>query len=283
MGGIGIILEGGGMRGVYTGGVLETLLENNINFPYVIGVSAGASQGASYVSKQKGRNRAVTIDYAGNPDYFSYKYLLKKGELFNMDFIYGDIPNVKNPFDYESFSQSQQVFYIGTTDCKTGKPVYYEKSEIKDDLNKILRASSSLPFVAKIVEHEGRHLLDGGISDPIPIKKSIEDGNKKNVVILTQCKGYVKEAAKRGKWLLRKKYSDFPGLIEALDQRADLYNETIRFIERQEEEGKAFVFRPDDLMGVGRTEQKKEKLEALYAHGIEQAASRLSELKDFIR
>src|SRR5690554_5843634 len=154
------------MRGVYTGGILESFLEKKLYLPYVIAVSAGACHGASYVSKQSGRNKAVTVDYAGNPEYMSYKRLLRNGELFNMDFIFDQIPNVNNPFDYETFFQSKQSFFIGTTDCHTGEPVYYEKNELKNDLNKILRASSSLPFAAKEVEYDGRLLLDGGISDP---------------------------------------------------------------------------------------------------------------------
>lgn len=279
---IGLVLEGGGMRGVYTSGILEFFLESNIHLPYVIGVSAGACVGVSYVSKQRGRNRAITIDYAGSPQYMSYRRLLLKRELFNMDFLFDEIPNMHNPFDYDTFFNSKQKFYIGTTDCHTGESIYYEKSDLKQDLNKILRASSSLPFVADIVEHEGKHLLDGGLSDPIPIRKSLSDGNAKNIIILTQPFGYVKKSLKRGKWAFKRKYGEYKGLLNIMIKRANKYNETLDFIQRLEQEGKAIVFRPENLMGVSRTEQKTEKLEALYEHGYNQAKSRKDEILHFI-
>lgn len=279
---IGLVLEGGGMRGVYTGGILEFFLENNIHFPYIVSVSAGACNAASYVSRQRGRNRAVTVGYAGHPDYISFKRLLRQGELFNMDLIFDQIPNIENPFDYEQFFASKQKLYIGTTDCITGETIYYEKSEVEEDLNKMLRASCSLPMISQIVEHDGRPLLDGGISDPIPINKSIEDGNEKHVVILTQCEDYVKGPVKRGKWWFKRKYKDYPGLIDIVERRAKIYNDSAKKVSELEEEGKAFVFRPDDLRGVNRTERREEKLQALYDHGYEQAKRRLDELKKWL-
>ncbi|MFA9556217.1 patatin family protein [Evansella sp. AB-rgal1] len=279
---VGLVLEGGGLRGVYTAGVLEYFLKNNIHLPYVAAVSAGACNAASYISKQSGRNKAVTVDYASHPEYISMKRLFKNGELFNMDLIFNEIPNKHNLFDYDTFHQSNQQFHIGTTDCYTGETIYYEKNELGPDLNKILRASCSLPMISPIVEHDQRPLLDGGISDPIPIEKSIQDGNDKHVVILTQCEGYEKKPVKNGKWLIRRKYRDYPGLLDIIERRADLYNRSLRQVLQLEREGKAFVFRPNDLCGVGRTERRKEKLQLLYDHGLEQASQKCDELTSFL-
>ncbi|MBU9711316.1 patatin-like phospholipase family protein [Evansella tamaricis] len=279
----GLVLEGGGMRGVYTGGILEFFLERSIHFPYIAAVSAGACNASSYISKQYGRNKAVTVGYAGHPDYISIKRFFRVGELFNMDLIFDQIPNQNNPFDYDTFFNSEQAFYIGTTDCKTGETIYYEKSELGADLNKILRASCSLPMIAPIIEHDNRLLLDGGISDPIPINKSLMDGNEKHVVILTQCDGYIKKPITRGKWIYRKKYGAYRGLINIIETRSKLYNDSIEKVQKLEREGRAFVFRPDDLRNVTRLEKDKEKLQALYDHGYHQAEKRYEELKEFLR
>ncbi|ADU30203.1 patatin-like phospholipase family protein [Evansella cellulosilytica] len=279
---VGLVLEGGGMRGVFTGGILEYCLEQNLHFSYVVAVSAGACNAASYVSKQKGRNKHVTVDYAGHPEYISFKRLFTNGELFNMDLIFDTIPNIESPFDYKSFFQSDQLFYTGVTDCYTGETIYYEKNELNDDFNKILRASCSLPMLAPIVKHENRPFLDGGISDPIPVNKSLKDGNKKHVVILTQCDGYIKKPLNRGKWWLKRKYKNYPGLVDIILTRARIYNDSMKLVKELEREGKAFVFRPTDLRGVGRTERRKERLQALYDHGYELASKRKKELEQFL-
>ncbi|SDN35428.1 patatin-like phospholipase family protein [Alkalicoccus daliensis] len=279
----GLVLEGGGMRGVFTSGALELLLEKDIQLPYIIGVSAGACNAASYVSRQAGRNKAVTVGYAGHPDYISLKRLLRYGELFNMDLIFDRIPNNENPFNYEQFFSSSQEFYVGVTDCYTGETLYYEKSELRKDFNMILRASSSLPMVAPFVDYKGRRLLDGGISDPIPIKRSITDGNKKHVIILTQQSGYQKTPAKRGMWYFRRKYKDCPGLVKIVQERYEIYNEALLQVKKLEQEGKAFVLRPESLFDVGRTERKAWKLEKLYQHGYEMMKEREEELLAFLK
>ncbi|WP_078576800.1 patatin-like phospholipase family protein [Salipaludibacillus agaradhaerens] len=279
----GLVLEGGGMRGVFTGGILEFFMDNDIHFPYIVGVSAGACNAASYVSRQPGRNKAITVEYANHPDYISYKRLFRSGELFNMDLIFEQIPNKENPFDYYRFFQSKQKFYVGVTDCRTGETVYYEKTEIKEEFNKVLRASSSLPFVAPVVTYKNRILLDGGISDPIPVKQSIKAGNEKHIIILTQCRGYVKKPAKRGMWYFSRKYKQYPGLVDVVKERSTVYNQTLATVDKLEQEGKAFVFRPLNLQSVSRTERRKDRLEALYNHGYKQAAERLEELKHFLQ
>jgi len=278
----GLVLEGGGMRGVYTGGILESFMENNISFPYVVGVSAGACNAASYVSRQVGRNKAITIGYADHPEYISYKRFVRSGELFNMDLIFNQIPNVENLFDYDEFFQSKQQFYVGVTDCHTGETIYYETKVLGKHLNKILRASSSLPMVAPVIEHDGRTLLDGGLSDPIPIEHSINQGNEKHVIVLTQCEGYLKKPAKHGMWYFTRKYRNYTGLINIVKNRSILYNKTLERVARLEEQGKAFVFRPDHLHDVTRLERKKDRLEALYEHGYKQANEKYEEMMEFL-
>lgn len=279
---IGLVLEGGGMRGVFTGGILEFFLEKNIHFPYIVGVSAGACNAASYISRQAGRNKEITIGYASHPEYISIKRLIRSGELFNMDLIFDRIPNVENPFDYNVFFESKQEFYVGVTDCLTGETVYFEKKELGENFNTILRASSSLPMVAPIVSHDGRPFLDGGISDPIPVNQSMKDGNKKHIIILTQCEGYRKNPARRGMWYFNRKYKQYPGLIDIVKNRSVVYNDTLNYIAQLEKEGKAFVFRPDHLQAVTRLERKKERLQALYDHGYKKAEKQFDEMIDFL-
>ncbi len=274
---IGLVLEGGGMRGAYTAGVLEHLMNNDLYFKYVIGVSAGACNASSYVSRQIDRNRTVTVEYAGHPEYISYKKLFKQRELFGMDFIFDELPNKLVPFDYETFHSASERFVVGTTDCMTGEPVYYEKSEVKQDILTVLRASSSLPFVAPIINFDGRSLLDGGISDPIPVRKSEADGNRKNIVILTRNDGYIKSPIK-GKWFLQRKYSQYPGLIESMARRHDTYNNTMRYIRQKEEEGSIFVIQPTLPLKVSRIERDKNKLDSLYVQGKKDAEGLHGEL-----
>ncbi|AOM82873.1 patatin-like phospholipase family protein [Salisediminibacterium beveridgei] len=278
----GLVLEGGGLRGVYTAGILEYFLKSGLSFPSVVGVSAGACNASSYISRQEKRNYAVTVGYAGHPDYISFKRFFSHGELFNMDLIFDKIPHQEHPFDYDRFYNSDQLLYTGVTDCVTGETVYYEKNEVKGDIITILRASSSLPMIAPIVRYDGRDYLDGGISDPIPINQSIKTGNQKHVIVLTQEKGYQKQQTKRGMLYFSRKYRDYPGLVDVVKRRYQIYNGLLRQVERMEEEGSAFVFRPDNLQGVKRLEKDAAKLDELYQHGMEHAKARSEELQRFI-
>lgn len=266
---VGLILEGGGMRGVYTAGVLDYFNERNLYFPYTIGVSAGACMGASYLSGQIGRNRKVNVGFVTDPRYISWGNLLKKRQLFGMDFIFDEIPNQLVPFDYEAFFGRKEEYVIGTTDCETGETVYYKKEPGYDLLN-ILRASSSLPFIAPIVEIGGRKLLDGGLSDPIPLRKAESDGFGRNVLILTRNDDY-RKTPNRTPWLLRRAYRAYPKLVETMLHRHKVYNETLDYIAEQENKGNVFVIRPQETLTVGRTERDPAKLDALYVQGYEDA------------
>ncbi|MDB4868838.1 MAG: patatin family protein [Cohnella sp.] len=278
---IGLVLEGGGMRGIYTAGVLEYFAEQELYFSYQIGVSAGACMAASYLSRQRGRNKTVNIDFAGDSRYLSWRNFLVKRELFGMDFIFGEIPTSLVPFDFQTFHEATEEFVVGTTNIATGKPLYFSKSEEDLDLLTVLRASSSLPFFAPIVEYAGLKLMDGGISDPIPIRKAEEDGYRRTVLILTRNQGYVKSPS-RLRWLLRRGYGQYPDFIERMLRRHEVYNQTVSYIEQQEKNGFAFVIRPSLPIMVGRVEQNPKKLEQLYQQGYEDAKRRYSALLNWI-
>jgi predicted patatin/cPLA2 family phospholipase len=278
---VGLVLEGGGMRGVYTSGILDFFMDKKLYFPYVIGVSMGACNAASYISKQRGRNKVININYVNDRRYISYRSLIRKKGLFGMDFIFEEIPNNLEIFDFNTFSNAKEKFVIGVTDCNSGKPVYFEKNQCNDSVLQVIRASSSLPLLNHIVNYRDFELLDGGISDPIPIKKSIEDGNSKNVIVLTRNKGYVKKPFKL-KPLLKIMYPKYAGLINALVDRYKIYNETVEYIEKLEKEEKVFVIRPSEMLQVSRIERDKNKLTYLYEQGYKEAKKSYDKLQKWI-
>lgn len=277
----GLVLEGGGSRGVYTAGVIRYLMEQEIYLPYIIGVSAGACNGSSYVSRQLDRNRAVNIDYIDHPEYLSLRNLIKKRQLFGMDFLFDSLPNQIEPYDFEAFYQAKEEFVIGTTDCMTGEAVFYKRKDYQKDILTVIRASSSLPLIAPVVPYEGRLLMDGGISDPIPLKQSEKDGNQKNVIVLTRNRGYSKKPQSFG-WYFRKKYKEYPGLLRALEKRHKVYNETLAYIYEEEKKGNVFIISPSAPLEVGRIERNKDKLTALYDQGIKDAEDVGEALKEFL-
>ena len=277
----GLVLEGGGMRGVYTAGILECFLEEELFFPYIIGVSAGACNAASYLSKQKGRNKLVTVDYASDPRYISWKNYLRNGQFFGMDFIFDEIPNQHVPYHYDVFYDSPSEFVVGTTDCVTGQPVYFKKQDYGADLLTVLRASSSLPFLAPEIQFQDKILLDGGISDPIPIKKAQQDGYKKNIVILTRNKGYLKKPSKFH-FLVNRKYPNYKGLQQSIRMRYQKYNDTVNYLEKEEKEGNILIIRPTEPLKVGRMERNSQRLEELYFQGYQDAKASLKKIISYI-
>ncbi|MFC4404125.1 patatin-like phospholipase family protein [Gracilibacillus xinjiangensis] len=278
--GVGLILEGGGSRGVYTAGVLQYLMEESIYIPYVIGVSSGACMGSSYISRQLNRNMRVNIDYVQHPDYLSVKNWILKRQLFGMDFLFEKIMNELDPFDYETFNNAREEFVVGVTDCITGEPVFYHKSKHAADMITVLRASSSLPLIAPAVQLDNRLLLDGGITSPLPIEQSIKDGNRKNVVILTKNRGYVRKS-EPFHWLIRRKYQDYPGLLKAIEKRHHVYNEKLQYLYEEEKKGNVFIICPTEKVAVGRIEKNKKKLISLYQHGYNDMKRLAPHLKDF--
>ncbi|MDM5198491.1 patatin family protein [Fictibacillus enclensis] len=282
MNGTGLVLEGGGMRGVYTAGVLDFFMDKELYFPYIIGVSAGACNATSYLSRQRGRNRVVNIDFVRHPQYISYKNWLLRGKgLFGMDLIFDEIPNIHVPFDFKRFKEAKERFVIGTTDSETGEPVYFEKADHEKEILTVLRASASLPFMAPVIEYQGNKLFDGGVADPVPILKARKDGNLSNVILLTQNEGYRKSKT-RMEWLAKRIYSRHPGMAEVLLKRYKHYNETMEYIEDLEKKNEVFVIRPKEKMEVGRAERNPVKLNALYERGVEDAMNMYDQLVEWL-
>ena len=280
----GLVLEGGGMRGVYTGGVLDVLLGAEIFFPYIIGVSAGACNAVSYLSRQPGRNRRVTIDYIGHKEYISFRNWVRTGSVFGMDLIFNRIPNEYDPLDYDALFRTGGRFVIVTTDPATGKPRYFENdvwSRDRETLASVLKASSSLPFFAPPVTVDGTPLFDGGVTDPLPVRKALADGCGKLVVVLTKDASYRIKPFKRRRlagWMYRK----YPELVAAMLRREAVYNESMADIRRLEAEGRAFVIQPSERLPVGRMERNRSLLERLYRLGEDDAREALPKLQKFL-
>jgi Predicted esterase of the alpha-beta hydrolase superfamily len=276
----GLVLEGGGMRGVYTCGVLEYFMEKDLFFKYIIGVSAGACNAVSYITKQKGRNERVCIDFVSDWRYMSFRSLIQNKCFFGMDFIFDEIPNKHVPFDFEAFYKADCKFVTVATDCHTGKPVYFQKDDMDEKFSP-LRASASLPLISPMVDFKNYKLLDGGISDSIPILKAIEDGNKKNIVILTRNKAYRKVPMKHTS-LIKFKYRKYPRLVEAMLNRYKAYNDTLDYIDNEEKNCNAFIIRPTKEIKVGRTEKDPDKLRELFKNGYEDAKEHYEKIREFL-
>lgn len=276
-----LILEGGGMRGVYSAGVLDLLLDKDININYCIGVSAGACNCVSYISKQRKRNYRVNINYINDKRYLSFSNLIKTGSAFGMNMLFNIIPNELEPFDHEAFISSGTKFLVGSTNCDTGLPEFYNIKDFNKDGYDALKASISLPLVAKVIEYDNKKLMDGGIAAPIPIQKAIEDGIEKHVVILTQHKGYRKSKSKIMP-IIKRKYKNYKGLIDAMENRYKHYNDTLDLLDKLEKEGKCFIIRPSIPLEVSRFERDKNKLEAIYNRGYEDAQALSDDLIKFL-
>lgn len=267
----GLVLEGGGMKGAYTTGVLDFFLEKGIEFSRVYGVSAGAIHMMSYLSRQKKRSINIGIKYAKDKRYCSVESLVRTGDIFNADMCYNLIPRKYDPFDNEAYLRYKGKAFAVVTNIETGKPEYLRIKDGFEDLQKI-RASASLPLVSRNVEVDGKLYLDGGISDAIPIQKSILDGNEKNIVVLTKEVGYVRQpSGQLGAIKLR--YMKYPQVYELMKNRHTSYNNTMEFLHRQQENGRAFVIQPKEPSDVGRLEKDPKKLIALYHTGYKDAAA----------
>lgn len=281
MGKIGLVLEGGGMRGLFTGGVLDCLLDKQIRVDYCIGVSAGACNGVSYVSGQRGRNKRINLQYATDKRYVSLQNLIRTKSMFGMDFIFRQIPDELDPFDYDAFLGSPIAFYAGVTDAETGKPCYFGKEEIDHD-STVLAASSAIPVFSPAVAYRGGHYLDGGTTDPIPVKKALADGCDRVIVILTRDRNYVKPP-ESFRFLYRRVLKDYPQMIKALDTRHSVYNETLKFLSALEQDGRALIIAPPEPVKLSRFEKDPAKLEALYRQGYQQTLETLPKLETFLK
>ena len=263
----GLVLEGGGMRGVFTCGVLDNFMDRGIRFPYTIGVSAGACNGLSYMSRQRGRARYSNIDLLEKYNYIGLKHLLKKRNIMDFDLLFEDFPEHILPYDYDTYFRSPERYVMVTTNCLTGEANYFEEKRDPKRVIDIVRASSSLPFVCPIAYVDGIPMLDGGIVDSIPLLRARSDGFTHNVVVLTRNRGYRKESKdlKVPPFLYRK----YPKVREALSRRCRVYNEQLELVERMEDEGEITVIRPLKPVVVDRIERDVRKLSELYEEGYE--------------
>ena len=262
----GLVLEGGGMRGVFTSGVLDAFMKHDLYFRYIVAVSAGACNGMSYVSRQPRRARISNIDYLARYKYIGIRHLVTQGCIFDRELLYDKFPNQLLPFDFDEYFKHAKDFEMVTTNCLTGKAMYLSETSDRQRSLDIVRASSSLPYVSKIVTVDGIPMLDGGIIDSIPINRAIETGHEHNVVILTRNKGW-RDTGKDRK-VPAFIYKNYPRLRGALSHRHAAYNQQIDLIDRLEAEGKITCIRPMRPMEVGRIENDVEKLERLYEEGF---------------
>lgn len=272
-----LVLEGGGLRGMYTAGVLEYFMTQSLYFKYNIGVSAGCSVAASYISRQPGRTRTANVDYVRDKRFLSIGNYIKNQEFLGMDFIYHTIPNELVPFDMDTFLKSEEDLVIVATDAHTAHPIYYKKSDIKEDIMTALRASSALPFMTQPVHFKGYTLYDGGIVDPIPYRRAMTDGYDKQIVILTRPVGYRKRERRHLMKLRR-----YPEVNKALSKRARLYNDTLDALEQRVTSNNAYIIQPSVDLKVDRMEKDQRKLLKLYQLGYEDAKRHHKTLLDFI-
>ena len=278
----GLVLEGGGHRGIFTAGVLDVFLENNISFDGVIGVSAGAVHGASFLSKQKGRSLRYALKYCNDKRYMGLGSLLKTGDYFNVDFCYYQLPQVLDPFDNETFENQTSAYYTVSTDVNTGEAVYHQCKTLRDDYIKWIVSSASMPLVARIVEIDGQKLLDGGVADSIPEAAFRKMGYTKNVVILTQPKGY--EKSKNSMLpLIKRIYKKYPKFVEAVENRHVVYNQELRDLENLEKSGDVFVLRPKSELIASRTERNPKKMQETYNQGRILALEEIEKIKEFLK
>lgn len=277
---LGLVLEGGGMRGIYTAGVLDYFMEQGLYTDGVIGVSAGACHACSYASKQIGRAYRTNTAYLKDKRYMGVSSLIKTGDFFGAKFVYEDIPNELDPYDFETFDQSKTKLYAVCSNIETGKAEYLQCINMKRDVIYV-RASASLPLLSKIVEVDGKKLLDGGATDSIPIKKFQEMGYNKNIVVLTQCKDY-----RKGKNnllpLIRKVYKKYPKFVKALENRHIDYNRTLDELALMEKEGSVFIIRPSSPVSISRLEKNESKLRELYEQGYRDARDQFAALQKFL-
>lgn len=277
----GLIMEGGAMRGMFTAGVIDVMMENNIEFDGAIGVSAGATFGCNYKSKQIGRVIRYNTRFCKDKRYCGLYPLIKEGNIFG-DFAYNDVPLKYDPFDFETYENNPMDFYLVATDIESGKPVYHRYDNYDDHGFDWIKATSSMPLVSQIVEIDNHKYLDGGISDSIPLTFFENIGYDRIVIILTQPKGYRKTKSSSLP-LIRRKYKKYPNLIKAMEERHLHYNKTLDAIYEKEKKGKIYVIRPESAIPVSRVERNPEKLQNAYEMGRNCVASQIQSIQAYLK
>ncbi len=273
----GIILEGGTFRPIFSAGVMDALLDNDIMFSYCIGVSAGICNGFSYVSRQKGRNLKILVNHRNDKRYIGRRNFLKCRSLFGLDFIYDEIPNKLYPFDWDTFQKFKGTVLVGVTNARTGKSEYLD-GKTSDSKCTMLRATCAIPLYFPAIEWNEQKYYDGGLADPIPIKKAIHDGNQKNLIVLTRPKDYKKEYGRENDVVIRMIRKKYPELENVIKNRHKIYNETVAFCEKLEKEEKAVILRPEHPLKS--MEKNTDILTENYQHGYVTALNNMEQIKN---
>lgn len=277
----GLVLEGGGMRGLFTAGVMDVMMECGIRFDGIVGVSAGATFGCNFKSHQPGRVLRYNIRFKDDPRYMGFRSLVLTGDLVSADFSYHTLPNELDVFDAHAFCQDPTEFHVVCTDVMTGAPVYHRIDVMDDAGLDWIRASASMPLVSRPVSLDGHLLLDGGISDSIPLRYFQGQGFGRNVVVLTQPKGFFKKKTKLMP-LFRMFMRRYPAIVRAMSVRHEMYNDELRFLAEQEKKGNVLLIYPEDTLPIGRTEQDERKMRHVYAMGRDAAKGLMPDIKHFL-
>lgn len=276
----GIILEGGTFRPIFSAGVMDALLDNDIMFPYCIGVSAGICNAFSYVSKQKERNLDIVMNHRNDKRYIGRRNFLKCKSLFGLDFVYDEIPNKLYPFDWDTFNEFEGKVLVGVTNALTGQSEYLD-GKTMDKKCTMLRATCAIPIFFPTIEWEKQRYYDGGLADPIPIKKSIKDGNEKNLIVLTRPKGYKKVYSKENDIVIRLFRKKYPKLVEVIKKRHEIYNDTVAYCEQLERDGKAIILRPS--YPLDSMEKDTKVLWESYQHGYNMAEKEIEKIQSLLK
>lgn len=276
----GLVLEGGGVRGIYTAGVLDVFMENDLSFDGVIGVSAGALHACSYLSGQKGRSIRYYRRYVNDPRFMSFRSWLKTGDIFDADFCYHELPDKLDVYDHDAFLRNGTPYYAVCTDVETGKAAYIRLTDTRGQIE-YLRASASLPYFSRIVELDGRKYLDGGCSDSIPVEAFRRMGYSRNVVVLTRDASYRKSPEMTA--LAKLVYRKYPAFIHTLENRHTMYNGQVELVERLAQEGSVFVIRPSVPLEIGRLESDPEKVQQVYDQGRADTLAALERLQNWMK
>ena len=277
----GLVLEGGGMRGLFTSGFLDVLMGAGIHFDGMIGVSAGATFGCNFKSHQAGRALRYNLRFIGDSRYMGWRTLLRTGDLVAAEFSYHTMPTQLDVFDAQTFEAEPMEFHVVCTDVDTGEPVYKQLSHVDYDCMEWIRASASMPIVSRPVELEGKRLLDGGIADSIPLRHFQQLGYTRNVVVLTQPKGFLKKRT-RLMPILRVMCRKQPAIVSAMARRHEMYNAQLAYLQEQEQLGNILLIHPADTLPIGRTEQNAKKMRLVYDMGCAEAERRLQEIRNFL-
>ncbi len=279
---VGIILEGGAMRSMFSAGILDFFLDQGLEIPNILAVSAGAYAGMNYVSGQRGRVIDAVIKPLKEEKYLGVGTFLRKGTFFDMDFLFDEVPKKHCPFDFDAFANSSKRFITSTINCLTGETCYYEKFEDMDDFMQVCRAANSMPLLTRVANLHGIPMLDGGMGDAIPLKKALEEGWEKIIVVLTRDKAYRKKRRHLYLKIIHAIYHKYPRFVKLVEDRSERYNACLDQLARLEEEGKVFTFRPSTIT-VSNSETNVDTLMRYYRHGYDAAKEKHDALQEFLR